>query len=342
MVPVAATAPAFYHMLRDSQRLLLTRDEVRWAPQLTETPQPVDVVVNFGCGQQLTPHLMLEAVDVLGALGVRVAAVAGPQWCCGMPVEEDEVGGGTQVVRASVRRISRFQPRTSVQVCGAWWPQTETLRDLGEVVPFDLAHMAQFVMHALERRLDDIEWRDTTTTRVLVHLKAHELSPEMLAERAASMAGTDGCVPAILRMIPTVDIVGDVVAPTMGAPCATGEDDRSVLSDLSPEQLEQVRTELADQADRTGASLLACAHHQCFREWGKFAGDRLPVRHYISVLADAMGLARPNRYHTCWALPTVDDIVEETAPAWRSWGMTRAEAVTAAGQIFPSHPLAAS
>src|SRR5262249_23808586 len=159
-------------------------------------------------------------------------------------------------------------------------------RDLGEAVPFELEHIGQFVMNAVRSRLDDIEGRSTPSTRVLVHLKGQDMSPEERIERAASMKSTDGCVPEILRMIPSVDIVGEVEAPALGAPCAgTGEDDHSILRDLSPEQREQVRNELADQGERAGADVLVCAHHQCFREWGKFGSDRLPVRHYISVLA---------------------------------------------------------
>jgi hypothetical protein len=50
-----------------------------------------------------------------------------------------------------------------------------------------------------------------------------------------------------------------------------------------------------------------------------------------------MGLARPNRFHTCWALPSVADILEETAPAWRSWDLSRDEAESLVTQIFPSH-----
>jgi hypothetical protein len=335
---VASTAPAFYHELRDSQRLLLARDEVRWAPEPAGTPEPADVVVDFGCGLQLTPHVMLETVDVLAALGVRAVPVAGPQWCCGVPVEEDEDGGGTPVVRASVRRIARYRPRTSVQSCGGWWPQTGKLRDLGETIPFELEHLGQFVMNALRSRRHDIEWRNTPKTRVLVHLKGQDMSPEERIERAASMTSTDGCVPEILRMIPSVDIVGEAEAPSLGAPCVlAGEDDHSILRDLSPGQREQISAELAGQAERAGADVLVCAHHQCFREWGKFASGRLPVRHYMSLLAGAMGLARPDRYHMCWALPALDDIVDQTREAWRSWGMSREGAVCAARQIFPSH-----
>jgi hypothetical protein len=335
-----ATAPAAYHLQYDSQRLLVMRDEVEWTSRLGATPQRSDVVVNFGCGQQLTPHLMLETVDVLGALGLTVTAVAGSQWCCGMAVDEDDPRAAIKVVRGSVRHMAKYEPQTTVHACGAWWPQTAKLRELGETVPFDLAYIADFVMKTLERRLDDIEWQNTASTPVLIHLKTPEVDAETLAERASSVGVADTCVSAILRMIPNVEIVGEVQAPTLGAPCAEGPDGGGLLDNLSPTQRESARSELAGQADRAGASQLVCVHHACSREWGKFASDRLPVRHYISVLADAMGLARPNRYHTCWELPTIEDIVDETTPAWQSWDLTRTDATSLATEIFPSHPRA--
>lgn len=336
---MTSTASDSYHALKNSQRLLLTRDEVRWQTQLTGAEPQADVVLNFGCGLQLTPHVMLEMIDVLTALGVPVRSVAGPQWCCGMPVEEDRPGSSLGVTRGSVRHLATFRPHTTVQSCGAWWPQTAKLRDAGEDVPFGLVPLPQFILTSLQNGLDRVAWRDRPTRRVLVHLKYQDgATPEERLERAASLGAVDRAVPEILRLIPTVENAGEAEPPSFGRPCATDDDDRSILSDLSPEQHAQVLAEFAGQAARAGADTIVCAHHRCAQEWGKFGRPGLPVRHYVSVLADAMGLARPDRYHTCWALPSVEDIVDETAPAWRSWDLSRGDAVSLAADLFPSHP----
>jgi hypothetical protein len=310
---------------------------VQWTSRSGTAPQRSDVVVNFGCGQQLTPHIMLETVDVLSALGLTVTAVAGSQWCCGMAVDEDDPGAAIKVVRGSVRHMAKYEPHTTVHACGAWWPQTAKLRGLGETVPFDLAYIADFVMRSVESRLEEIEWRNTPSVAALVHLKTPETDAETLAERASSVGIADASVLAILKMIPNVEVVGEIQSLSLGIPCGDGPEEGGLPDDLSPAQSETLRSELADQGDRTGASELVCVHHACFRHWGKFASDRLPVRHYISVLADAMGLARPNRYHTCWSLPTIDDIVDETRPAWESWDLTREDAFSLAAEIFPAH-----
>ena len=337
------TASDTYHILRDSQRLLLTRDEVLWQNQLTGAEPQSDIVINFGCGLQLTPHLMLEMLDVLAALGVKVSAVAGPQWCCGMPVEEDRPGTSVGVARASVQHLARFRPRTTVQSCGAWWPQTAKVRDAGGDVPFDLQPLPEFIMTALQRALPTVAWRDAPTRRVLVHLKAQDVAtPEERAERATSLGAVDRAIPEILRMIPSVELVGEVGPPSLGRPCDTDDDDRSILSDISPQERDQVLGEFAEQGARADASVIVCAHHRCAQEWGKFSSDAMAIRHYVSVLADAMGLARPDRYHTCWALPSIDDIVDETARAWRSWDLGRDEATLLAAQIFPAHPRSTS
>lgn len=334
------TASDSYHLLRDSQRLLLTRDEVLWQTQLTGSEPQADIVLNFGCGLQLTPHLMLEMIDVLTALGVKVSTVAGPQWCCGMPVEDDRPGSSVGVTAASVRHLAAFQPTTTIQSCGAWWPQTAKVREAGGEVPFDLVPLPEFIMTSLQRGLENVSWRDAPTRRALVHLKAQDVATaEQRRERATSLGAVDRSIPEILRMIPTIEAVGEVEPPSFGRPCETDdEDDRSILSDLTADERAQVLAEFAEQGARTDADLVVCAHHQCALEWGKFSSDGMEIRHYISVLADAMGLARPDRYHTCWALPSIEDIIEETAPAWRSWDLDRDEATAMAAQIYPAHP----
>jgi hypothetical protein len=336
---VVHTASDGYHILRDSQRLLLTRDEVLWQNQLTGAEPQSDIVINFGCGLQLTPHLMLEILDVLAALGVKVSSVAGPQWCCGMPVEDDRPGTSIGVTRGSVRHLARFRPQTAVQSCGAWWPQTAKVRAAGGEIPFDLQPLPEFIMTALERGLDRVSWRETPTRRALVHLKWQDAAtPEERVERATSLGAVDRAVPEILRMIPTVEPVGDIEPPSLGRPCDTDDDDRSVLSDITPEERNRVLAEFAAQGERADADLIVCAHHRCAQEWGKFSTDAMEVRHYMSVLADAMGLARPDRYHACWALPSIEDIVDHTEPAWRSWDLGRVEATALAAQVFPVHP----
>ena len=332
------TASAYYHRLRDSQRLLLSQDEVRWHLQVTGSPPQSDVVVDFGCGLQLVPNVMVEMVDVLTELGAKVAAVAGPQWCCGMPVEEEVAGGSLGVVRASVHHLSKFQPRMVFQSCGAWWPNTGKLRDAGEPLPFGLEHLSQLVLDTLQSRADSIAWPQAPTTKVLLHLKAQDATEAERAERP-SLSTTDRAVPAILELIPSVEIVGEVEQPAAGRPCDTDtDDDDSILAALSPQERQGVSDELAAQAARAGADVIVCAHHRCYQEWAKFATESLPVRHYISVLADALGLAQPSRYHQCWALPSTDDIVEATAPQWQSWDLSRDEASLIAQEVFPKHP----
>jgi hypothetical protein len=331
------TAATQYHLQYDSQRLLLRRDEVQWTARLGGQPDRSDVVVNFGCGQQLTPHLMLETVDVLAALGMTVTAVAGSQWCCGVAVEDEGDEATVKVVRGSVRHMAKYEPHTTVHACGGWWPQTAKLRARGDDVPFGLAYIADFVMQALERRLDEIEWQATQAVPTLMHMKTPEIDAETLAERGASVGIADARVSSIMEMIPSVRVVGEIERVSCGSPCDEGPDGNLLFDNASPAQLAAVKTELADEAERRGAQQIVCVHHACSREWGKFASERLPIRHYISVLAEAMGLARPNRYHKCWALPTLDDIVEETRPAWQSWDLSREEAAALAADIFPSH-----
>jgi heterodisulfide reductase subunit D len=329
------TASAHYHRLRNSQRLLLSRDEVRWHLRVPEPAERTDVVIDFGCGLQRTPHLMVEMVDVLTALGASVTAVAGSQWCCGIPVDVPTLSA--EVTRASVAHLARHEPKTVVQSCGAWWPKVATLCAEGESIPFELEHLSDFILSALRQRADSIDWCAVPHQRVLLHLKAQDvLDAGMRAERANSLGATDRSVPVILALIPSVEIAGDVQTPSPGRPCDT-VDDRSVLDGLARGDRERVTAELAGQAEQAGANAIVCAHHRCYEEWGKYGTDGLPVRHYVSMLAEAMGLARSSRFHTCWSLPSIAAIVDETRPAWQSWGLARDEATALATEVFWTH-----
>ena len=95
-----------------------------------------------------------------------------------------------------------------------------------------------------------------------------------------------------------------------------------------------LRQELAAAVRAAGADRLVCVHHQCFREWGKLATGGVPVQHYMSVLAEALGVAQPDRYHTYWEQRDPDAAVEQARSEWSSWGLGEEEARTIARRIF--------
>ena len=68
--------------------------------------------------------------------------------------------------------------------------------------------------------------------------------------------------------------------------------------------------------------------------WQPFASDLVRVRHIVSLLAEALGVAHPDRYQAASMLGDTDAIVEQTRPIWSEWGMTRERAFDTAKSMF--------
>ena len=131
----------------------------------------------------------------------------------------------------------------------------------------------------------------------------------------------------MLGLIPGVEFAGLVQNPSFGAPCATkAPGGPSVLWDLTPEQYHQVQQEFLDQARAVGADTIVSPHHQCHREWCKFASRDLPIVHFLSLVAEGLGLSVPDRFQMLWSLGDPEKVLAQSRPYWESWGMPEDEA----------------
>src|SRR3954467_6734304 len=112
--------PDYYRAMREREQLQVSRHEATWTEKAAPPDQPVDVLLNFGCNVRQTPHLQRDAVAVLQALGVRFAAVAGQQFCCGRPYGKNGLDDvARRVVRGAVRRMGTYRPERTLQWCSA-------------------------------------------------------------------------------------------------------------------------------------------------------------------------------------------------------------------------------
>jgi hypothetical protein len=325
---------AAFRPLQDAQRLQVVRAEQSWVERFSPPEHDAEFVVNFGCGVRYTPHLMLETVGVLTALDVDFAAVAGPGWCCGQPyIEVGRLASGRNMATNSARRMAAYRPTRTVHWCGAWWPQLDSAFPNGDA-PFGIEHITAFMTGRLRERAGQIPWQVEIGADVLVHLKSRDLID--YTDRASPMAAIEAAVPAAVEMIPGMRVVGDAPTPARGAPCTMTDDGRSILDELDPAEMAAVRGELAAATRAAGARMIVTSHQACDREWGKYAGPDLPIRHYISLLAEALGVSRPDRFHEYWRLADPESVVERARPAWESWGLTAPEALRIALSLFPA------
>jgi hypothetical protein len=314
----------FYGDMHEGEQLQVAKDELTWLTTFTKPSESAEVVLNLSCGVQTTPHLMLTQIALFEALEVDFVATAGPQYCCGRIFQRHgRDAAGDRLAAKAISHFESWQPETNVQCCGSCFIefdyQVARLAEKRGEAPFGLEHITRFLLDRLRELGDRVAWQKPQSLRVLLHAEGAEVHPTKEVQR------TD--VIETLRLIPGVEFVGLVRDPSFGSPCATrAPGEPSILNDLDDEQYRQVLAELRDQATAAGADAILTHHHFCHREWSKFGTRALPVLHYQSVMADALGRHVPDRFQHLWQLGDVDAIVEESRPCWSSWGVDEEKA----------------
>lgn len=314
--------------MAESKSLLVKRGDLKWTEHHTQPSRPVDAVLAFGCAVQHTPHLMQEATAVFDALGIDYAAVTGRQFCCGRPFQR--LGGdedaADRISAKSYERFVSYRPNVAVQWCGACMLQYLEVISSQTQPPFDVVHVTRYLARLLRDMGDSVPWKQEVRTRVVLHTHRQFL-PQQDVDSAS--------IREILDIIPGVVYAGPVEPPSAGSPCdLTGPTAVSVLNTLSTEEYQAARAELEEQAAAVGADTLVTPYHKCQMEWSKFSSRQLAVREWMSLLAEALGVAVPDRYTTYWHLGDPEKIVELSRAEWQSWGLTEEEALDAARRHF--------
>jgi hypothetical protein len=291
----------------------VARDEARWAERHADA-RAADAVIDFGCGVQFVPHLMVETMAVCEALGIDAAGVVGPQYCCGQPYRPDEPGAGENMADNSYKRMASLRPLRMVQWCGAAQVQFAQRAEAAGAET-EVLHMTALLARRVQELGPSAPWRGRVEARVLVHRKSQDPMP--FPDRGPVMRSYD-MIPAMLDRIPGVRVVGEVRELSSFLPCEGGVDA------LDADGLARARAELAARAREAGADRIIVEHHLCTREWGKLATSDLVVQHYMSILAEALGVAQPDRFHAGWNSP--EDRVLRARPQWSTWGLNEDDA----------------
>lgn len=316
----------FYRAMSEYEQLQVTREEAAWTERFETPTRPVDVLLNFGCNVRKTPNLQREAVAVLDTLGVDFAAVAGQQFCCGKPYSNTGFADTARnVVERSVSRMAAYQPKRTIQWCSACEMQ---FRDL--VVPevgieFQSDGFAAFLVERIDELGDAMPWKMPVQTKALVH--GH------LGEHAVRDAHPSITM-ELLRRIPGVELVGLAETPALDVCDNAGP----AIAAITSEEYLATQAELEGYLAEAGADTLVTLYHSCTRELSKFASDRLEVRHYVSILAEALGVAMPDRFSEYWRLGDPEKVMEASRANWESWNISEEDARRLAHKYFvPSY-----
>jgi len=285
-----------------------------------------DAEVTFytGCNVWKTPHIVMTALDALEAVGVKANVMGGPSMCCGVygfNQGDGKVSGrqafGTieKLADAGASRALSWCPSCQVQIgdlaLGNWAAAH------GET-PFQMDPFYGF----LAERIDDLRPK----------LRAVQPRTVALIERPA-IAGAMTALKTVLGAIP-----GLKLAELPVRPAGVMENTLAVLKDFRDSQ----RNALLDAAGDAGVDVLATVYHACHRELCRYDDGRpFEILNVMSLLAEALGKPREDRYKALKGLGSVDAVIAEVAPDAAARGVDLAALRNAlAADMFATVPLA--
>jgi hypothetical protein len=327
----------FWGGIEDSGHLLVSRDEATWSERNVVPDRQVDVFVNMSCGPQHSPHLILDTVSVLRALGLRVAASAGRLSCCGQYLRHyGDLAASERMNAASLARGVAWGAKTFAHMCTNCQNTYEMFarreRLLGNERP-ENKQMYTLIEETLRGLRDLVPWRRPVPAKVLV-LAMHAFPVHTEASETCAR---------VLAMVPGVEVLGCVDEEMERVAGLRGPDEIVDQPPLSREDVERRRTRLTELFAARGADTMAPMHHTGYQWWARFSGEGLAVRHPFSILADALGCAHPDRYQAALRLGDPEAVLEQTRPFWTSWGMREERARELARVIFdPAYGSAAT
>jgi transcriptional regulator with XRE-family HTH domain len=324
---------AFYQELRDPARLLVSPEEVTWLERASNPDGEYDVFLNMSCGTQMHPHLMLDTVAVLRALGVSFAAGVGPDFCCGgyFRINHSEEAGA-RVAKKSERSVLARHAHTHVSWCTSCVNNFTALSNRrvvegGAVAPLREIQVLDFLAERLEALGDDVPWVRSVDRKVVVH--SHP-------EESPIVAKTTDDLTRLLRLVPGVEVVGLIDRTFMDNFCYPG-----IYKDLPPRaypetpvEMQAMRHEIAAMVTDLGGDTVSPQHQDCSRLWAAFASTDMAVRNAVSIVAEALGCDHPDRVQAAYMLGDPDEVVEQTRPIWTAWGLSEDQARTIAHREY--------
>lgn len=264
----SAFFPAMARSIRMLSQLQLGR---RLLADIQSPPHgTADVVFYIGCNVLSTPHIVLNAMDLLGILGVDYRVAGSIGYCCGaVHFSGGELSTSERFTLNLYEQLARFHPRTVL----TWCPTCEM--HLGETLSgyqtpeFEVQHITGFLADRIDTLVEQM--RTPIPRRVALH--EHEGHPRIAADVKRLLGAIPGLETLVLR---------DGAA--QGNSCNVGG-----LSRV-PELQRAVQLRARQSARAAGAEQLVDVYHGCHRILCADE-DELPLINFTDLLVEALGLS---------------------------------------------------
>ena len=275
-------------MLPDSAQRVLASVQVSASDYrkitTASSKQQVRYVLFPGCNVYLQPQKILNALDIMEAIGDDYAFLPGLDFCCGdCHLFLGGIDAGAQKAEGLVAAIAGFQPEAVVTWCPTCQCRFDKSIASGLEVPFRVISFAQY----LAKNMNKLPLSDAAAGTVTLH------EPCKAAYTGLDLKGPR----EVLHQLPGVTIREmahhgpDTMCCGSGAIC------------WFPQSSARFRQDRLQEAAQTGAERLVTVCHYCNQT---FAAEEsqydFSVTNYVNLVAEAMGIKRdePFKRYAQW------------------------------------------
>jgi Fe-S oxidoreductase len=229
-----------------------------------------DVLFYTGCNVLRTPHIVLNVMDILDALGLDFDVVGGTAHCCGVyQFQEADLPTYERVGHRTFQRLGRSGASRVLTWCPTCTKNFDELEKGVEAPTFDLAHVSEFLAANLEA-LRERFLPDQPVRRVVIH-------------EHLGIGATVSSIRKLLGAVPNLELLE--IEQDGGFSYACGGQAAKFK-----EREQAIHRRLVEGALAAGADTIVTMYHSCHRSLaGAEAVHPIRVVNFTDVLAEAMG-----------------------------------------------------
>jgi Fe-S oxidoreductase len=284
--------------------LQLEKSDVLWVEEVGEKERQAETVLFPGCDSIRAPCEILTDVDILERLGLNFVTIWNEDLCCGFKgYSVNDFEEGDRLAKKLISTIESFGARRLLLPCGQCYYQFK--RNVSKLFSysFEVSYFPQF----LKQTIDRFGFNKEINRKVTVHDSC----------KIARSVRDFESVRTLLSRIPGVELL-EMERTRERSLCCGGIKNFSypeLTASLVKERLQQAEEIKADilATDCTLCCSIFTTVERCYP---------IETRHYISLVAEAMGLeARKDSYKEILSLEK-NEILEKVTTEVRLGGMT--------------------
>jgi Fe-S oxidoreductase len=237
-----------------------------------------------GCNVYFQPEKILNAMDIMDAVGDDYAFLPGLDYCCGdSHLFMGEIDEGINRVEELVETIAGFQPEAALLWCPTCQCRFDNTIAPTMDIPFKILSFPQY----LATNMSKLPLTKAAAGTVTLHEACK-----------SAYTGVDRNGPReVLRQLPGVTLREmqhhgrETVCCGSGAVC------------WFPQSCARIRNERLQEAAQTGAAQLVTVCHYCSQTFAEAeASYDFSVTNYVNLVAEAMGIRREDKFkkYTRW------------------------------------------